>query len=120
MLEPLFNEVASLKGCSFMKKRLQQKCFLLSRFLYGTSRWLLLVIRQIKDQARKGEKCWENIKKKRFYSCINIYFCSWHRRVTRGGRWGGLPCPFLKIGKKYPNLEKKCPACGQLYVKFVI
>ena len=33
---------------------------------------------------------------------------------------GGLPCPFLKIGKKFPNLEKKCPDCGHLWVKFII
>ena len=89
-----------------------------SVFLWAVSfiehlRWLLLIIRQIKDQARKGKKCWKNIKKKIFYSCINIYFCSCHRRITRGGRrWGGLPCPFLKIGKKYPNLKKKSPVCG--------
>ena len=28
------------------------------------------------------------------------------RCVTRGGRGGGLPCPFSKIGKRCPNLEK--------------
>ena len=39
------------------------------------------------------------------------------RRVTEGG---GLPCPFSKIGKKYSNLEKKCPDCGHLWVKFFI
>ena len=27
--------------------------------------------------------------------------------VTRGGRGGSYPCPFLKIGKMCPNLEKK-------------
>ena len=43
-----------------------------------------------------------------------------NRRVTREGEGGGLPCLFLKIGKKCPNLEKKCPDCGHLYVKFVI
>ena len=26
-----------------------------------------------------------------------------HRRVTRGGRGVGLPCPFSKIGKNCPN-----------------
>ena len=37
------------------------------------------------------------------------------RRVTREGEGeGNLPCPFLKIGKKCPNLEKKCPDCGHL------
>ena len=43
-----------------------------------------------------------------------------HRRVTRGGRGGGLPCPFSKNGKKCPNLEKKCPNCGQLWLKFLV
>ena len=47
------------------------------------------------------------------------------RCVTRGagGGWGegrGLLCPFLKIGKKYPNLGTKCPDCGHLWVKFLI
>ena len=28
------------------------------------------------------------------------------RRVIRGGGGGGLLCPFLKTGKKCPNLEK--------------
>ena len=76
-----------------------------SVFLWAASfiehlRWLLLIIRQIKDQARKGKKCWKNIKKKRFYSCINIYFCSWHRRVTRGGEVGRSPLPFFENWKK--------------------
>ena len=42
------------------------------------------------------------------------------RRVTRGGRGGGLPCPFSKIGKKCPNLDKKCLDCDQLWVKCFI
>ena len=42
------------------------------------------------------------------------------RRVTRRGEGGGLPFPFLKIGKKCPNLEKKCADCGHLQVEFVI
>ena len=38
-----------------------------------------------------------------------------------GGRGGeGLPCPFLKIGKKCPNMGKKCPDCGHLWVRFLI
>ena len=31
-----------------------------------------------------------------------------------------LPCPFSKIGKNFPNLEKKYPGCGHLWVKFLI
>ena len=46
------------------------------------------------------------------------------RCVTRagvGGEGGGdLLSPFLKIGKKCPNLEKKCPDCGHLWLKFLI
>ena len=45
------------------------------------------------------------------------------RRVTRGGGGGGggggLPCTFSKIGKKCPNLEKKCPDYGHLWVQFL-
>ena len=41
------------------------------------------------------------------------------RRVTRGGEGGaGLPCLFLKIGKKCPDLGKKCPHCGHLWAGF--
>ena len=40
------------------------------------------------------------------------------KHVTRGGRRTGLPCPFSKIGKRCPNLVKKCPHCGHLWVKF--
>ena len=29
------------------------------------------------------------------------------KRVTRGGRGGGVPSPFLKIGEKCPNLWGK-------------
>ena len=42
------------------------------------------------------------------------------RRVTRAGEGGGLPCSFSKIGKKCPNLEKKRPDRGHLWVKFLI
>ena len=42
------------------------------------------------------------------------------RLVTRAGEGGGLPCPFSKIGKKCANLDKKCPDCGDLRVKFLI
>ena len=42
------------------------------------------------------------------------------RRVTRGGGGGGgFPCPFSKIGKKCPNLEKKCPDCGHHFKSFL-
>ena len=40
-----------------------------------------------------------------------------HNRLLeaqRGGGGEGLPCPFWKIGKKCPNLEKKCPDYGHL------
>ena len=38
------------------------------------------------------------------------------RHVTRRG--GDLPCPSSKIGKKCPDLWKKIPDCGHLWVKF--
>ena len=37
-----------------------------------------------------------------------------------GERGGGLHCPFSKIGENCPNLEKKCPDFGHLWVKFLI
>ena len=42
------------------------------------------------------------------------------KHVTRGGRGGALPCPFSKIGKTCPSLEKKRPNCDYLWVKFPI
>ena len=42
------------------------------------------------------------------------------RGVTGGGKRGSLPCPFSKIGKKSPNLGKKCFDCCHLWVKFLI
>ena len=48
------------------------------------------------------------------------------RRATSWGG-GGLPCPFLKIEKKCPDLAKKCPdfgkicpVCVRLWVKIPI
>ena len=32
---------------------------------------------------------------------------------------GRFPCTFSKIGKNCANLEKKCPDCGHLWVKFL-
>ena len=49
---------------------------------------------------------------------------SWIRRVplfmwvTRGGRGEVSPYSFSKTGKKCPNVEKKCPDCGFLWVIF--
>ena len=42
------------------------------------------------------------------------------KHVTRRGKGGALPCPFSKIGKTCPSLEKKCPNCDYLWVKFLI
>ena len=38
-------------------------------------------------------------------SNANIVF----RRAMSGGRGEDLPCPFLKIEEKFPNLAKKMP-----------
>ena len=46
------------------------------------------------------------INKKNAFSSFPNYL---GRRVTRGGRGGGLPCPFTKIAKKCPSLWKKMP-----------
>ena len=39
-------------------------------------------------------------------------------RWRRGGRGGGrfLLCPFLKIGKKSPNLKKRQPNCCEFFL----
>ena len=116
VLESLFDKAANLKGCNLIKKRLQHMCFPLSSFLYRTSLMVASDHQTINDQARKGKK---NIKKKRFYSCINIYLLLLAQTRNQKGEGGGLPCPFLKIGKKCPNLEKKCPDSGHLQVKSV-
>ena len=55
MLESLFNKVAGLKACNFIKKRLQHRCFpvniakfLRTSFFTEYLRWLLLHIVSIK------------------------------------------------------------------------
>ena len=60
------------------------------------------------------------LKLQDFYMKFLLYFCCTvsDARVTRGG--GGLPCPFLKIGKKCHNLEKNYPDCGHLWLQFLI
>ena len=59
---------------------------------------------------------------KHFFPCSELKLCptSWRRkrkfrRVTRGGRGRGLPCPFLKIEKNVLILEKNAQTvviCG--------
>ena len=49
-----------------------------------------------------------------------LYFFYYYRRVTRGRRGRGLSFTFLKIGRKCPDFEKKCPDFGHLWVKFLI
>ena len=60
------------------------------------------------------------LKLQDFYMKFLLYFCCTvsDARVTRGG--GGLPCRFLKIGKKCHNLEKNYPDCGHLWLQFFI
>ena len=51
VLEPLFNKVAGLQACNFIKKRLQHKCFpanvakiLRTAFSIEQHHWLLLFV----------------------------------------------------------------------------
>ena len=62
-----------------------------------------------------------NLKSKNTNSKITVLeMLVYFRRVTRGGRGEVSPLLFSKIGKECPNLEKKCPDCGHLWVKFLI
>ena len=51
-----------------------------------------------------------------FISYVKVFLCNKcnSRRVTRVGEGGRSALPFLKIGKKCPNLEKKFPDYGHL------
>ena len=40
--------------------------------------------------------------------------------VLQNSKRATRPCSFSKIGKKCPNLGKKCTDCGHLWVKFLI
>ena len=52
---------------------------------------------------------------------INVDWSKCINRPVGGGEGGGgLPNPFLKIGKNSSNLEKECPDCGHLWLKFLI
>ena len=51
----------------------------------------------------------------------SVLLSNWiSRRVTRGGRGGGLPRLFSKIRKKCPNFRKKCRDCVHLGLNFFI
>ena len=47
----------------------------------------------------------------------NSILSYYYSLVTRGR---SLSCTFLKIGRKCPDFEKKCPDFGHLWVKFLI
>ena len=53
-----------------------------------------------------------------FVSIFNKIYSLARNERGRGRR--GLACPFSKIEKKCPNLEKKCPDCVHLWAKFFI
>ena len=56
-------------------------------------------------------------------SCKFVKLClslCYHKRITTEKEGGSLPCHFSEIGKKCPNVWKKCPDCGHLWVKFLI
>ena len=42
------------------------------------------------------------------------------RATSRWEGGGSLPCPFLKIKKKWPDFWKKGPDCVHPYVKFTV
>ena len=65
MLESLFDEVANLKGCNFMKKRLQQKCFPLSSFLYRTSPMVASDYQTNKRSGKNRKKVMEEYQKEK-------------------------------------------------------
>ena len=79
VLESLFNKVAGLQGCSFIKKRLQQRCFTvnISNFL-GTAvlknicERLLLYLTDISEQLVFREAIFQNSLSNIFIS--NFYF----------------------------------------------
>ena len=51
----------------------------------------------------------------------SVLLSNWiSRRVTRGGRGGGLPRPFSKIRKKCPSFRKKCRNCVHLRLNVLI
>ena len=66
-------KLQACRAATLLKRDSNRGVFLWAASFTEHLRWLLLIIRQIKDQARIGKKWWRNIKKKRFYSCINIY-----------------------------------------------
>ena len=57
---------------------------------------------------------------RKFSQQRNSILSYYYRRVTRGRRGRSLSCTFLKIGRKCPDFEKKCPDFGHLWVKFLI
>ena len=70
--------------------------------------------------------CWYNYdlnyKHGNFFSLLKVVLNILSGTYLEVGvEGGGLPCPFSKIGKKWcPNLEKKCPDFGHVWVKFLI
>ena len=71
---------------------------------------------QKKDKAKGATNQQAPVLEKEIKDCEKKKNDLTNRRVTRGGRGEGLPCPFLKIGKKCPNFWEKYPDCDQLCV----
>ena len=77
MLGSVFNKVTGLNACNFIKKKLQYKCF------------------PVKNIC---EHC---------FCLFNVVLCGYPGAQRAMWREGVLPCPFLKIEKKFPDFAKK-------------
>ena len=55
--------------------------------------------------VRENNKLTTSVYRRLIFSGEFTYF----RRVTRGTRGGGLPCPFSKFKEKCPDFGRKCP-----------
>ena len=96
LLESLFNKVAGLQACNFIKKRLQHKCFPMNilKFLRAAIfiedlRWLVLEILSVTVLATfKLVKKYKHYKKRLDYRCVvrtesNIYDGAFLRNYFR-------------------------------------
>ena len=118
-----------------IRKTLQAPAFsLIALYLAkkSVSEILLIMVHYVKSTIQNNQQItfkenYGNPKKinfqlhyHKFSQQRNSLLSYYYRRVTSGRRGRSLSCTFLKIGRKYPDFEKKCPDFDHLWVKFLI